>query len=190
MLPSPRLLLGSNRVDAAPQAPGHPDATVTPLDPESRRLAAASCAEPARTRTPPMRRAPRAPAARRPLRGLAPAAEPAAPARRRLRRHRAPGRGRRARLRPRAARRLPRRQPLHHVGLQVRAARGGREAPQARLAGPRAPARAGGLGAAARAPAPTPGEEAEQNELLAAVREGIADGPDTAPAAGARRPRR
>ena len=41
------------------------------------------------------------------------------------------------------ARRLPRREPVHDLGLQVRAARGGGEASQARLAGARGAARAG-----------------------------------------------
>ena len=43
------------------------------------------------------------------------------------------------------ARRLPRREPLHHLGLQVRAARGRGEAAAPRLAGPRGGARARGL---------------------------------------------
>ena len=46
-----------------------------------------------------------------------------------------------------APRRLPRRQPLHDLGLQVRPARGRGEAAQARLAGPRGAARARGAGA-------------------------------------------
>jgi hypothetical protein len=46
--------------------------------------------------------------------------------------------------------RTSRRQPVHHVGLQVRAARGGREGPPARVGRTRGPARGGRLGAAAR----------------------------------------
>ena len=51
------------------------------------------------------------------------------------------------------ARRLPRREPLHDVGVQVRAARGGREAAQARVAGARGAARARELDRCSRAPA-------------------------------------
>ena len=42
-------------------------------------------------------------------------------------------------------------EPLHHLGVQVRAARGGRPAAPARLAGPRDAARAGRLGRASAA---------------------------------------
>ena len=76
------------------------------------------------------------------VRGRAAAAGSAASPRRRARRHRAGSRGRRADERPPAPRRLSRSQPLHDLGLQVRAARGCREAAQARVAGPRDPARA------------------------------------------------
>ena len=48
------------------------------------------------------------------------------------------------------ARRLPRGQPLHHLGLQVRPARGRRAAAPAGLAGARGGARAGGLAADGR----------------------------------------
>ena len=68
------------------------------------------------------------------------------PARRRSRRPRPPGRRRRADGDAAQARQLPRREPLHHLGLQVRAAGGGGEAAPPRLAGPRGPARAGGAG--------------------------------------------
>ena len=51
---------------------------------------------------------------------------------------------------PRQARRLPRRQPLHHLGLQVRAARGGGQAAAARLAGPRGADRVRALGRSRR----------------------------------------
>ena len=44
------------------------------------------------------------------------------------------------------ARQLPRRQPLHHLGLQVRAARGRGQGPPPRLAGTRSAARARKLG--------------------------------------------
>ncbi len=84
----------------------------------------------------------RAAAAGRALRGRAAPAGAPAPARRRPRRHRERGRRRRARLDPGAARHLPRRQPLHHVGVQVRAAGGGGQAAPARLAGTRGAARA------------------------------------------------
>ena len=97
-----------------------------------------------------------APPARCAVRGRAPPADAAAPARERPRRHREPGGRRRARERPQASGRLPRRQPLHDVGLQVRAARGGGQAEKARLAGPRGPARAGDLEPASRAPASSP----------------------------------
>ena len=53
------------------------------------------------------------------------------------RRPRAAGRRRRVRRGARQARRLPRRQPLHHLGLQVRALRGRRAGAPARLAAPR-----------------------------------------------------
>ena len=65
-------------------------------------------------------------------------------------------------------------QPLHDLGVQVRAARGGGEAAQARLAGPRDAARARDVGPL-RECRPAPEEQAEQCELLAAVRDGIAD---------------
>ena len=82
------------------------------------------------------------------LRGRAPPGELSASARRRLRRPRAAERGRRPCRRPGEARRLPRRQPLHHLGVQVRAVRGGHEDPPPRLAGTRAAARARELVAA------------------------------------------
>ena len=41
---------------------------------------------------------------------------------------------------------LPGREPIHHLGVQVRAARGGREAAPARVAGPRDSDRVGALG--------------------------------------------
>ena len=88
------------------------------------------------------RAAARAAPPRRALRGRSPARDAAPPPRRRARRHRPPGGRRRADERAAAPRRLPRREPLHDVGLQVRPARGGGQAPQARLAGPRDPARA------------------------------------------------
>ena len=53
---------------------------------------------------------------------------------RRDRRPRHAGGGRRARRDPREARHVPRREPLHHLGVQVRAARGRREGAPARLA--------------------------------------------------------
>ena len=88
------------------------------------------------------RPSPRAAAAGGVVRGRSASADAAAPPRRRPRRHREPGGGRRARQRPQAAGRLPRRQPLHDLGLQVRPARGGGEAEDARLAGARGAARA------------------------------------------------
>ena len=88
----------------------------------------------------------RSAAPRRPPRDPAAPRLPAAPARRRPRRPRAPERRRRAGRDPRQARRLPRRQPVHHLGLQVRAARGGGQAAPARLAGPRGADRVRALG--------------------------------------------
>ena len=71
------------------------------------------------------------------LRGRPPPHGVCAPPRQRLRRPRAAERRRRARRGPGQARRLPRRQPLHDLGVQVRAARGGCEDPPPRVAGPR-----------------------------------------------------
>ena len=98
----------------------------------------------------------RAPSARGAVRGRPPPAVAAAPARQRPRRHRQPGGRRCAGERAPAAGRLPRRQPLHDLGLQVRAARGGGQAEKARLAGPRGAARAGDAGACSRAPGSSP----------------------------------
>ena len=72
-----------------------------------------------------------------------------------------------------APRRLPRRQPVHDLGIQVRAARGGRQAAEARLAGTRDPPRARQLG---HSPSDGlgPAEKAEQTELLHAVQQAIA----------------
>ena len=88
----------------------------------------------------------RAAAARRPVRGV-PAERDAPPALGgRARRARAGGRRRCRDLGPPAARRLPRREQLPHVGVQVRAARSRGEGAAARVARPRGDARAGGLG--------------------------------------------
>ena len=109
--------------------------------------------------------------ARRASRSTA-AAPRAAPARRAIsttsptRRRRRAGRG------AGQARRLPRREPLHDLGLQVRPARGRREAAPARLAGPRGAARARGLAAASPTAAPSPQHDAETAELLAALARG------------------
>ena len=54
-----------------------------------------------------------------------------------LRRPRDAGGGRRARRHPRQARQLPRRKPVHHLGVQVRAARGWRQGASAGVARPR-----------------------------------------------------
>ena len=62
------------------------------------------------------------------------------------------GRRRRPDERAAASPRFPRRQPLHDVGLQVRPARGGGQATQARLAGTGSAARARRAGASSRAP--------------------------------------
>jgi 3-phenylpropionate/trans-cinnamate dioxygenase ferredoxin reductase subunit len=75
--------------------------------------------------------------ARGSLRGRAPARGALARARRGARGHRDAGGRRRADGCALEARRLPRREPLHDLGVQVRPARGGREAAPARLAGPR-----------------------------------------------------
>ena len=91
---------------------------------------------------------------------------------RRPRGARLPDRRRRPAGDPREARRLPRREPLHHLGLQVRAARGGREGAPPRLAGEGGPARGRGLGAFAAAP-PRPSEAPRTRELLAAIGEAI-----------------
>ena len=92
------------------------------------------------------REAPHIPPARDAVRGRKTPANAAAPSRRRPRRHRPASRGRRADERAREARRLPRREPLHDMGVQVRAPRSGRKAPPPRLAGSRDPARAGFVG--------------------------------------------
>ena len=70
------------------------------------------------------------------------------------------------------ARHLPRRQPLHHVGLQVRAARGGREGAPPRVAGPRGPLECRRLGAL-----PTAGRPERRGDRRAARRgaDAIAD---------------
>ena len=70
---------------------------------------------------------------------------------------------------------LPRRQPLHHLGVQVRAARGGREGPPARVAGPRGSARGGAAGRSLADRRAAPDGDAETAELLGAVRDAIAD---------------
>ena len=69
--------------------------------------------------------------------------------------------------------RLPRGEPVHDLGLQVRAARGRGEAAAAAGSGARCRWRrtAGGC---SRAPAQGPGAQAEQAELLAALRRAIA----------------
>ena len=64
-----------------------------------------------------------------------------APRPRRPRRPRDAGRRRRAGRDPRQARHVPRREPLHDLGVQVRPARGGRQGPPPRLARPRGRAR-------------------------------------------------
>ena len=73
----------------------------------------------------------------------------------------------------RAARRLPRRQPLHHLGLQVRAPRGGRQAAEARVARPRGAARARALEALFELRRPSPTRQLEQSELVRALQKAI-----------------
>jgi hypothetical protein len=82
------------------------------------------------------RAAARAAPARGALRGHSATPGAGTRARRRPRRPRPADRRRRPRRRAREARRLPRRQPLYDLGLQVRALRGGREAAPPRLARP------------------------------------------------------
>ena len=64
----------------------------------------------------------RPPPSRCALRGRPPAVDAAAPARQRARRHREGGRRRRPDERAEAARRFPRREPFHDLGVQVRSA--------------------------------------------------------------------
>ena len=105
---------------------------------------------------------------------------------RRPRRLRPAGRRRRARGDSRQAGRLPRRQPLHDVGLQVRAARGGREAAPAAPGRARAAAR--GRGARARAArALARGRAPRRASCSAAVRARSSRSSAHAPARGARR---
>ena len=116
---------GANRsLEASPVTPGR---GITRLAAEPPR---GGC-DPGRRDRPP----PRAPASRRPLRGLAPQGGSSAPPGRRPGRPRRPGCRRCARQCPPATRRLSRREPIHDVGVQVRPARGRGQAPKARLAG-------------------------------------------------------
>ena len=110
------------------------------------------------------------------------------PARRRARRHRARGGRRRPHERASASRRLPRRQPFHDLGVQVRPARGGRQATQTRLAGTRGAARAGDVGRSSQAPASSPPPRPSRGSSCDAA-EGDRRGADAAPAARPRRPR-
>ncbi len=92
----------------------------------------------------------------------------------------------------RAPRRLPRPQPVHDLGLQVRAARGGREAAQAQLAGPRGARRGrrlGGLpgrrrpgagGRVERAAARRPADDRHRPDAPPAPRAGRAGAPGRA----------
>ena len=123
-----------------------------------------------------------------PLRGRTPPADTASPSRRRARRHRARGGRRRADERARPARRLRGPEPVHDVGLQVRPARGGGEAPQARLAEPRSAAGARELGALLE-PRDRPGSRRRAGRAARDPATGDRRDPDAAPAAGARRPR-
>ena len=120
------------RRDCAATVPGRRIACVAPRPPLRRRI-------PGRGD----RASPRAARAGRPVRDRPTPRRDALPARRGARRHRVRGRRRRAAQRATAAGRLPRPQPFLDLGVQVCAARGGGEAAQARLAGPRDPARAG-----------------------------------------------
>ena len=72
-----------------------------------------------------------------------------------------------------SARRLPRREPVHDLGLQVRPARGGGEASQAGVAGTGDPTRAGDLGPL-RERGPPRAEAERATELLRAVQQAIA----------------
>ena len=81
-------------------------------------------------------------------------------------RPRHPERRRRAARDPQQAPHLPRREPLHDLGLQVRALRGGGEDPPPRLARPRGPARR-------RLPRAQPERRVETAELLRAIAHAI-----------------
>jgi lipoyl-dependent peroxiredoxin len=89
------------------------------------------------------------------------------------RRHRARGGGRCSGQRAGATRRLPGREPLHDLGLQVRPARGGREAAQASVAGTGSPARAGTVDGVLVGPSPA--ATAEQREQLERLQQAIAE---------------
>ena len=151
-----------NRPDVPAPAPvtlcGRRIARVAPLPPRGGRDPRGSDRAAARTAPP-----------RGALRGRPAATRAAARPRRRARRHRDGSGRRRADERAPPARRLPRRQPFHHLGLQVRVARGRSQAAEARVARPRGSARAGEL-ECLRERRPRPAAEVEQGELLWASR--------------------
>ena len=118
------------------------------------------------------RAAPRAAPARGAVRGEPPTSCDAARARRRVRRHRRRSRRRRAHERPSAPRRLSGREQVHDLGLQVRPARGRREAPKASLAGREIPLEPEDWGAFSSV-ALGPEAEVEQSELIATLRRAI-----------------
>ena len=125
---------------------------------------------------------------RRPLRGRPAPADAPASARRRARRHRNRSRRRCADERPPAPRRLSRRQPLHDLGLQVRAARGSGEAAETPWQGREVPLEPEGWSAILeRRPRARRRSRAERAARDSAERDHR--GSDAAPAARARGPR-
>ena len=169
----PRARLRWSRGTGRPPTVGaHRAASARPLDAESSEWLRTLRARTGRGRCdrPPARTAP----PRGTVRGRPPPVDAPASARQRARRHRHRGRRRRAHERPPAPRRLPRRQPLHDLGLQVRAARGGGQAAETRLAGTRDPARGRGWALFSSAGS-RPDAEAEQNELLTRCSSAIAE---------------
>ena len=132
------------------------------------------------------RRAPRAAAKAARFEVEPPPRRPPPSPRRRPRRPRPAERRRRPARGPRQARRLPRRKPVHHLGLQVRAARGRREAAPPRLAGTRGSARGRGVAACSPTPPRRRARAPRDSELFAAIREEI-ERADPPPARGAGR---
>ena len=80
------------------------------------------------------------------------------------------------------ARHLPRREPLHDLGVQVRPARGGREGAPPRLARPRGRRSRTSPGAVSPTRGPSAQESVEQAELLRAIATAMRDRADAAPA--------